>query len=212
MENQLYVRIRGRILGPYDQEKLQSLARRGQLSRLHEVSQDAANWVRASTYPELFLTENASIAAAAQPAAGDGRDAARAEGPSAALGRLWWYRKNGQESGPIDQTALQQMVASGNIGPDDLVWSDGMRRWTPARQAPGLSPARDSSWGQPAGAGPSAGGAGRGDDLPLYLCKAIMSSRPWVIFIAVVAFVYAGLVIVFGILALYFAPTTTIPP
>lgn len=212
MENQLYVRIRGRILGPYDQEKLQSLARRGQLSRLHEVSQDAANWVRASTYPELFLTENASIAAAAQPAAGDGRDAARAEGPSAVLGRLWWYRKNGQESGPIDQTALQQMVASGNIGPDDLVWSDGMRQWTPARQAPGISPARDSSWGQPTGAGPSAGSAGRGDDLPLYLCKAIMSSRPWVIFIAVVAFVYAGLVIVFGILALVSRRTTTIPP
>ena len=40
--------------------------------------------------------------------------------------------------------------------------------------------------------------------MPLYLCKAIMSSRPWVIFIAVVAFVYAGLVIVFGILAPYF--------
>ena len=55
MENQLYVRIRGRILGPYDQDKLQSLARRGQLSRLHEVSQDATNWVRASTYPELFV-------------------------------------------------------------------------------------------------------------------------------------------------------------
>lgn len=57
MENQLYIRIRGKILGPYNQEKLQSLSRRGQLSRLHEVSQDAANWVRASTYPELFLVE-----------------------------------------------------------------------------------------------------------------------------------------------------------
>jgi S1-C subfamily serine protease len=55
MENQLYVRIRGRILGPYDQEKLQSLARRGQLGRMHELSADAVNWVQASAYPELFV-------------------------------------------------------------------------------------------------------------------------------------------------------------
>ena len=59
MENQLYIRMRGRVLGPYDQEKLQSLARRGQLSRMHELSQDATNWVRASTYPELFVVEDA---------------------------------------------------------------------------------------------------------------------------------------------------------
>ena len=58
MENQLYVRIRGRILGPYDQEKLQSLARRGQLSRMHELSVDAMNWVQASTYPELFAGQD----------------------------------------------------------------------------------------------------------------------------------------------------------
>ena len=55
MDTQLYLRVRGRVLGPYDQEKLQSLVRRGQLSRMHEVSTDGTHWVRASTYAELFV-------------------------------------------------------------------------------------------------------------------------------------------------------------
>ena len=54
MENQLYIRVRGRVLGPYDQEKLHLLARRGQFSRAHEISDDGLSWVRASTRPELF--------------------------------------------------------------------------------------------------------------------------------------------------------------
>ncbi len=62
MENQLYIRVRGRVLGPYDEEKLQGLARRGQLSRMHELSQDGVNWVRATNYPELFVGEVAAIA------------------------------------------------------------------------------------------------------------------------------------------------------
>jgi len=55
MDTQLYLRVRGRVLGPYDQEKLQSLVRRGQLSRMHEVSTDGTHWVQAGTYPELFV-------------------------------------------------------------------------------------------------------------------------------------------------------------
>ena len=52
---QYYLRVRGRVQGPFDQEKLQNFSRRGQLSRLHEVSTDGINWARASTYPELFV-------------------------------------------------------------------------------------------------------------------------------------------------------------
>ena len=63
MDTQLYLRVRGRVLGPYDQEKLQSLVRRGQLSRMHEVSTDGANWVRASTYAELFVGAPVKLAA-----------------------------------------------------------------------------------------------------------------------------------------------------
>src|SRR3954453_4067022 len=56
METSLYIRVRGRVLGPYETEKLQSMVRRGQLSRVHELSTDGVSWVRASNYPELFVT------------------------------------------------------------------------------------------------------------------------------------------------------------
>ena len=54
MENRLYIRIRGRVLGPYDREKLHLMARRGQFGRMHEVSEDGVAWQPASTYGELF--------------------------------------------------------------------------------------------------------------------------------------------------------------
>jgi hypothetical protein len=189
--------MRGRVLGPYDREKLQSLARRGQLSRMHELSPDATNWVRASTYPELFVSEDISPAAVAQNGPNDVRGLGREEGqPQRPSGQRWWYGKNGQEAGPVDQATLQQMLASGSVSPDDIVWTDGMTQWIPARQVPGLVPASSAGSPRPGGTGEP------NDDLPAGLCKSIATSRPWVVFVAVVAFIYAGLVVVGGIFQL----------
>lgn len=197
MENQLYIRMRGRVLGPYDQEKLQSLARRGQLSRMHELSSDATNWVRASTYPELFVSADPPPATVTQDGLGEVRVPGKEDGqPRRASGQRWWYGKNGAEAGPVDQATLQQMLATGSLSPEDIVWSDGMTQWVPARQVPGLLPATGTFSPSPSGT------AGAKDDLPASLCKAIANSRPWVIFIAVVSFIYAGLVVVAGIFEL----------
>src|SRR3954451_9326718 len=54
VEEQLFVRIRGHVQGPYELEKLRALVRRGQLSRMHEVSADGSVWKQAATFPELF--------------------------------------------------------------------------------------------------------------------------------------------------------------
>ena len=67
MDTALYMRIRGRVLGPYDQEKLQGLARRGQLSRMHELSTDGVSWVRASNFPELFTGGQGELPSLPQP-------------------------------------------------------------------------------------------------------------------------------------------------
>jgi hypothetical protein len=199
MENQLYVRIRGRVLGPYDKEKMQSLARRGQLSRMHELSTDATNWVRASAYPELFVSEEPPPAAVAPNRSGEARVSDKDEGlPPRTSNRSWWYGKNGSEFGPVDQATLQQMLASGNLGPDDVVWTDGMNQWGSARQTPGLMPISGSLL--PA----SGGAAGSRDDLLASLCKVVVHSRAWVLFIAVVSFIYAALVVMAGIFELIY--------
>jgi hypothetical protein len=203
MDNQFFIRIRGRVLGPYDQERLQSLAKRGQLSRLHELSEDATNWFPAKNRPELFAVEERSVVAVGHQVVSETRDSIQRQGqPTAMPGRRWWYRKNGSETGPIDETTLQQTLASGNLGPDDIIWAEGMPQWLPARQVPGLLPTQATPWPQQTG-GSSAVGTGDGKgELSASVCKSALASRPWVTFIAIVLFVHAGLAIVAGIFAL----------
>jgi hypothetical protein len=217
METQLYVRIRGRILGPFDEGKLRELAKRGQLSRLHDVSKDAMVWVRASEYPNLFLfldgtdqgkTTLDSSKAASRIELATSQNTSQAMAASMAA-RRWWYRKNGAEAGPVDTITVQQMLASGNLGLDDVVWTEGMAQWAPVKHTPGLladvSPARAVSSAQ------LAGQPGVNDELPLVLRKAAMSSYSWVLFVAVVTYIFAGLTFVGSILLLILGANQRMP-
>ena len=47
--------------------------------------------------------------------------------------------RGGQQYGPYQQDALQQMLAAGQISPADLVWTQGMAAWTPVSEV--LAPA-----------------------------------------------------------------------
>ena len=63
-----YMRDRGQKRGPFSQEKLLVMYRRGQLSRFHEISQDGKSWVKAATLLEApMLPEPASDSRAAMP-------------------------------------------------------------------------------------------------------------------------------------------------
>ena len=52
--DQYYVRFRGRTLGPLSTQKIHDLVRRGQVTRMHELSLDGAIWRRADEFPEFF--------------------------------------------------------------------------------------------------------------------------------------------------------------
>ena len=43
----------------------------------------------------------------------------------------WFYGKGGQQFGPIDEVTLSARIATGEIGPQDLVWNEGMDSWKP---------------------------------------------------------------------------------
>ena len=47
----------------------------------------------------------------------------------------WYYAENNERRGPIDDDALQALVAAGTIRPDTLVWREGLAAWVPYRQA-----------------------------------------------------------------------------
>src|SRR5215207_5417849 len=48
----------------------------------------------------------------------------------------WYYAQNNQQLGPVTLAALRNMVASGQVGAADLVWTQGMAQWQPARSVP----------------------------------------------------------------------------
>jgi len=130
VEDQLYVRIRGRVQGPFDKEKLRALVKRGQLSRMHEVSPDGNDWKQASEYQELFVTAAKQVIQESEPTAED-------EQP-VGLEAVWYYSVNGVQAGPVTFEQLQAQAAPGHLASEDLVWKEGMKEWVPGATIPGL--------------------------------------------------------------------------
>lgn len=50
----------------------------------------------------------------------------------------WFYAKGGQTLGPVSEGEFRNLINLGTVGPDDLVWKEGMPAWQPASAIPGL--------------------------------------------------------------------------
>ena len=66
-----YVRFAGRRSGPFDAERLRTLARRGALTRMHSLSADGTAWVAASTVRAVFNADGSVVAAGVRAMAVD---------------------------------------------------------------------------------------------------------------------------------------------
>lgn len=49
----------------------------------------------------------------------------------------WYYAHNGQQQGPVEEATLTQLVNSGTITRETLVWKEGMPNWLPYGQTIG---------------------------------------------------------------------------
>ncbi|HEX4794224.1 MAG TPA: DUF4339 domain-containing protein [Humisphaera sp.] len=45
----------------------------------------------------------------------------------------WFYVSGGQQLGPVEESEIREMMARRQIGPEDLIWGEGMPQWLPAR-------------------------------------------------------------------------------
>lgn len=156
MSTTYYVRIRGRVHGPMEMPRLQSLAAKGQLSRIHDISDDGQSWRKASTMPEIFERRAASVTtagasrmaavkesrqpnqetASAATASSGAESTASSGGASGSSGlppggdtAAWHYSINGMQYGPVSKMDLGQLVKNNSLAPDDLVWKEGMASW-----------------------------------------------------------------------------------
>ena len=52
--------------------------------------------------------------------------------------RSWFFARHGQQHGPVTDDDLSEMLATGSLSPDALVWTEGMKEWRPAKDVEGL--------------------------------------------------------------------------
>ena len=62
----------------------------------------------------------------------------------------WHYARGKEKVGPVTAAQLKQLVRSGELTRNDMVWKEGMAKWTPAGQVKGLfddapSPVRNAA-------------------------------------------------------------------
>lgn len=50
----------------------------------------------------------------------------------------WYYGSSAGQSGPVEEQELRALIASGGVGPETLVWRDGMKDWQPLQAVPEL--------------------------------------------------------------------------
>lgn len=43
----------------------------------------------------------------------------------------WYYVENGQQAGPVEESQLQELIQSGKLRGDTLVWYEGLAAWQP---------------------------------------------------------------------------------
>ncbi len=131
-DEKYYVRFRGRTLGPFDESKVRDLIKRGQVTRMHELSPDGVSWQKAEAFPELF-------AVASQPAQSfeqtSQAEAVVQSGDSSSDVAEWYAHLNDENKGPVTKTQLAQWIASGALTQESLVWKEGTEEWEPANIA-----------------------------------------------------------------------------
>ena len=56
------------------------------------------------------------------------------------MDKLWYYAVSGssEKQGPIPEEQLRALIASGELHPNDLVWTDGMANWIAIAQVSAL--------------------------------------------------------------------------
>jgi TM2 domain-containing membrane protein YozV len=56
------------------------------------------------------------------------------------MSQAWYYAKNNERLGPVPLAELRSLIAKGGLQPTDLVWSEHLPGWVPAREVRELFP------------------------------------------------------------------------
>ena len=186
----LYVRLRGRVQGPFDFPVLQSMAQRGQLSRIHQVSEDQQGWQKAGEFPEVFVAVNKSnVGTRGQVTTITAKAITDAEAD-------WYFENDREPEGPFRLEEMRQKFSSGELNPDHQVWREGMSTWVAASTVDCLIPIASTV---DTGDAKKRGAREFKSSYAHQVVNRLAIARPWIICIAMLTFVVAILVALSGI-------------
>ena len=178
--NQVYIRFRGRTVGPIVKAKALDMAKRGQLTRSHEISFDGSTWSLAGDMDEFFPAPvNASTKAQSAQATLDALEASPNE--------QWYAHYDGDNQGPMDLLRMMALIDSGRVRGETMVWKSGTPSWVEARVA---FPGRFQGTAKESGdSGQSISSDGKMD--LERLAALIKEPKDWIMFHAVVGIVFS---------------------
>lgn len=141
-DDRIFVRFRGRTLGPFTKAKAVELVRRGKISRMHELSADGLNWIKAEEFGDLFGSSPAETPVARAPVQDASEPVSSAAGQSSAIpvSRVnpaapaepsvdWYANIDGENQGPVKLQELRRWAETGLIHSTTLVWRAGLDEW-----------------------------------------------------------------------------------
>jgi len=179
--DKIYLRFRGRTLGPFSSSKATEMLQRGQITRLHEVSADGSSWIRAEEYYKSYFNRATPVATVEKEVKKSEETPKTEEEP---VGEQWYAYFANQKQGPMTLVVLQQHVLSGNMNRDTLVWRPGLADWQAAVLVlPGLFPKNMPPKEEVAA---TSGKQSQQTDLFLEIVHAFVKSKPWVQFLAAI--------------------------
>jgi uncharacterized RDD family membrane protein YckC len=133
MEEQYYVRRKGRVAGPYDFEVIMKMAKTGKLFKSDYVSLDQVSWSLAEDCDIIFPKppkppiDPPYVDPSPDPTGGPPVGV-----PS--TNKDWHYSYGDISYGPIKETELKQKFLTKEITTKTKVWTDGMADWEAADQ------------------------------------------------------------------------------
>ena len=104
--------------------------------------------------------------------------------------RAWFFAFQGQQHGPYPEPQFRQLITTGTVTAETLVWTEGMANWQKAGDVPGLFSGPPAAPGLPASGGGYGGGALSIDlglcdftwrTLTLLIGLAFIIPTPWVV-------------------------------
>lgn len=202
-DDRIYVRFKGKTLGPLADQKVRDLVRRGQITRMHELSSDGLTWTRAEEFGDFFaapasratVSPNAAMATQDKSAT-NGAASVPIPGQAADDSVQWYANIGGENQGPVTTRTIVQWIQSGEVTRQTLVWRAGFDDWRSAESCLSehfASPSPSGSFAVSASA--SQAGAGfpsKGDGI-----EGLIAGRAWTFAISMLVFVWSGLGVIY---------------